>query len=478
MFRTARIAFAAACACACLLLPPAARGGVPEAGFTETLVAQGLAQPTAIAPLPDGRLLIAQRAGQVLLASGGLARTVHTIGACTESEMGLLGATLDRNFGSNGSVYLYKTSASCSPAGRANEIWRMHMNGDQLAADGPILTSIPADTGARNGGGLRAGSDGLLYVGTGDAGTPAHAPDPGSRAGKVLRFDPGAASPTPEVYARGFRNPTRIGFDPQTGRLWLGDVGQDTEEIDIVNAGADYGWPQCDGDQPPSCPGSLARPVFAYPHSGPASLGASVTGGAFAPANFGPYGGQYFFGDYASGNIYRVPLNGARDGFAARPVLFSSGGDGPLDIQFGADGGLYYVAFSGGSVRRVGPSTGVGSLTDRTPPRQRIRIRKRQRLKRLSLADTVNEPATLTVTGTVVSSKASKSKVFKLRRVVRGAQPNRRVRIRLKLRKSAMATATRLVRRGKRTRVKIKVTARDGAGNVSTARRTVRITRP
>jgi glucose/arabinose dehydrogenase len=74
-----------------LLLPGAARGGVPEAGFTETLVASGLAQPTAIAPLPDGRLLVSQRAGQVLLASGGL--EVSWVANQMGAELGLISGT-------------------------------------------------------------------------------------------------------------------------------------------------------------------------------------------------------------------------------------------------------------------------------------------------------------------------------------------------------------------------------------------------
>jgi hypothetical protein len=390
--------------------------------------------------------------------------------------MGLLGITLDAGFASNGSVYVYRTTG-CDP-GRVNQVLRGTWNGDQLSfSPDPIVTDIPANT-IHNGGGVRSGPDGMLYVGTGDAGTAANSQSP-SLAGKVLRVDPRAASPTAEIFARGFRNAFRMGFDPLTGRLWVGDVGENSfEEIDLVSAGANYGWPDCEGPAPETCPGEFARPIFAYPHTGADTLGSSVTGGSFAPANFGPYGGQYFFGDYISGNIYRVPLNGARDGFAARPVLFVSRAGGPVDIQFGADGALYYVGIFEGAVRRVGPTTGVGSLTDRTPPRHRLRIRKRQRLSRLSLADTVNEPATLTLTGTVIASGAAKSKSFRLRTVRRSAQTNRRVRIRMRLRRSAAVSARRLVRRGKRTRVRIKLTGRDAAGNVSTLRRTVRITRP
>ena len=406
----------------------------------------------------------------MLIAAGGVARIVHTIGTCPDDEMGLLGAAVSPN----GSVYVYRTS-SCVP-GRVNQVLRGTISGDQLAfSNDPLVTGIPADSGFNNGGGLRTGPDGLLYVSTGDAGTPANAQSP-SLAGKVLRVDPSAPSPAAEIFARGLRNPARLGFDPLTGRLWTGDRGQGSGEIDLLAANGNYGWPIA--RVPRRAPQALLGRCSAYPHSGVETLGSAVTGGAFAPANFGPYGGQYFFGDYVSGQ--HLPGSAER---SARRFRGAAGAvrlgrrTGRVDIQFGADGGLYYVAINGGMVRRVGAGTGVGTLTDRTPPRQSIRIRKRQRLSRLNFADTLNEPATLTVTGTVVASGASKSKIFPLRKVVRQAQTNRRVRIRMKLRKSGAVSAARLVRRGKRTRVRIKVTARDAAGNVSTARRTVRITR-
>ena len=177
-------------------------------------MAQGLLQPTAIAPLPDGRVLITQKAGQMLIASNGLARTIHTFGTCTDESMGLLGATLDPSFGSNGGVYLYKTNltSNCTPTGRFDEVWRMTLTGDQLSG-GVIFTGIPTDAGKHNGGGLRIGPDGKLYVSTGDTGlgdnagdapgqsTNPYARDPNSLAGKVLRLElsgqPAAGNPYP-----------------------------------------------------------------------------------------------------------------------------------------------------------------------------------------------------------------------------------------------------------------------------------------
>ena len=135
-------------------------------------------------------------------------------------------------------------------------------------------------------------------TGIGDGGAPGQSTNPysqdlGALEGKVLRLEldgsPAAGNPfigtagaRPEIYARGFRNPFRMSFDPQTGRLWAADVGQATiEEIDIVQAGGNYAWPRCEGTLPAGCqqPGDI-DPVFTYPHSGTGALGNSVTGGA------------------------------------------------------------------------------------------------------------------------------------------------------------------------------------------------------
>src|SRR6185436_20286661 len=98
------------------------------------------------------------------------------------------------------------------------------------------------------------------------------------------------------VFAYGLRNPFRITIQPDTGLLWVGDVGQVTwEEIDVVRAGDDLGWPQCEGFEPTAtCPGGSVPPVHVYGHEGD---GASVTGGVFyTGSQFAPaYRGSYFF---------------------------------------------------------------------------------------------------------------------------------------------------------------------------------------
>ena len=364
---------------------------VPTAGATPALpdyseqqVAGGLSSPTAIAFLPDRRLLVTEKGGDLKLVQGGVGTTITSIPVCTASEMGLLGIAIDPAFNSNGFVYLYRTKPAAggcgSSTGRFNQVVRVTMSGNTVVAGSltELLTGIRTDGGNHDGGTLRIGPDNKLWVsvgdtGIGDGGNPGQSTNPysqdlGALEGKVLRLEldgsPAAGNPfigtpgaRPEIYARGFRNPFRMSFDPQTGRLWAADVGQNTiEEIDIVQSGGNYAWPRCEGTLPAAC--QLAGdidPVFEYPHSGPGALGNSITGGAFLSPSFGAIGGQYVFGDYVASKLYLSAPNAARDDIAT-PVDFVTSASGPVDIVTGPDEALYWVAINSGEIRKIVPN--------------------------------------------------------------------------------------------------------------------------
>jgi uncharacterized metal-binding protein len=161
-----------------------------------------------------------------------------------------------------------------------------------------------------------------------------------------------------------------MSFDSGTGKLWIGDVGDETvEEIDIGVAGGNYGWPRCEGNlQGPTqqCVyGSDVAPIFTYPHAGATALGTCLIGGAFAGSAFGSMAGQYIFGDCTSSNIYRLPLNMARDGFAGPAAEVSTNANTPADFVQGPDGAIYYTSAGGGEVRRLAaaPSTSTSTPT-------------------------------------------------------------------------------------------------------------------
>jgi glucose/arabinose dehydrogenase len=370
-----------------VILASPARAGVPASGFVETVFQGALNTPVAIAFLPDGRMLIAEKGGALKLSDGSSVSTLITIGVCNSVEMGLLGVAVDPNFSSNGFIYLYRTdnSAGCGSAtGRFNQVVRVTMGpGDTVnpASLVVLLTGIRTDLGNHDGGVLRIGPDGKLYVGVGDTGlgdqvapgasTNPYAQDLNALNGKVLRLNldgtvpgdnpfAGQVGKRGEIFAYGFRNPFRFGFDPMTGHLWVADVGDLTvEEIDIVTSGGNYAWPHCEGTLPNGCeqPGDV-DPVFTYLHSGSSSLGTCVIGGAFAGSGFGGFDNDYFFGDCTSSRIWHAVPNGARDDLGT-PTLFVDAADTPSDIVFGPDGAMYYVSVAG-EVRRVAPTAAGG----------------------------------------------------------------------------------------------------------------------
>ena len=371
-----------------ILLSAVPASATPPANFSEQTVVSGLSSPTAIAFLPDRRMLVTEKGGALKLVQNGTATLLTTLPVCTASEMGLLGVAPHPDFATNGLVFLYRTKPApggcASSTGRFNQVVTVQMSGNTVVPGSLTerLTGIRTDGGNHDGGTLRIGPDQKLWVsvgdtGIGDSGPPGASTNPYSQdrnalEGKILRLEldgitPAAGNPfigvagtRPEVYAFGLRNPFRMSFDPQTGRLWAGDVGQNTiEEIDIIQAGGNYAWPHCEGTLPAGCqaaatPGPVIDPVLEYTHSGAGGLGNSVTGGAFASRSFGLLGGQYFFGDYTASKLFVSVPNAARDDIGT-PAEFVTNAGGPVDIVFGPDEALYWSAINVGQIRRVVP---------------------------------------------------------------------------------------------------------------------------
>ncbi len=364
---------------AALVSPAAARS--TASGIVATTVVSGLREPTALAILPDARLVVLEKNGTVRLwtpSRGLLPSPILTLPTCTVSEMGLLGVVADPAFASNGYLYLYVTNppggdprrcAEGSQAGRRNRVVRVTLAGDTVdpASLVVLLDGIRTDNTNHDGGGLRIGPDGALYVGVGDTGigdggppgasTNPYAHDLGSLEGKILRLAlDGAPAPgnpflgtggaADYVYAYGFRNPFRFDFDPQTGLLWVGDVGQDAfEEIDVVEPGDDLGWPRCEAREPADeCPGNSVPPVYVYSHQDDE---ASVTGGTFDAS------GAYVFADFVFDLVWRLGLTADRRDVVGPPEVLVRNAGGPSDFQRGPDGAVWYVAYLAGEVVRL-----------------------------------------------------------------------------------------------------------------------------
>jgi glucose/arabinose dehydrogenase len=219
------------------------------------------------------------------------------------------------------------------------------------------------------GGGIQFGPDGFLYIGMGDTGPQGdpqgHGQDLSLTLGKMLRVDvdhqePGLGYAIPadnpfrertdaraEIWAYGFREPWRFSFDPLTGDLWVGDVGQDRiEEVDIVQRGENYGWNVYEGFEPFSNRYRQAGtvyvpPVFAYGRR----YGFSVTGGVVYRADKrSSFYGVYIFGDYVSKRIW-----GLRQHDRSLDVIRQIGTCPQGITSFAADeqGNIYVVGYEG-----------------------------------------------------------------------------------------------------------------------------------
>jgi len=347
------------------------------AGFSDTAVVTGLNQPTDFAFLPDGRILMLEKPGRVLIAGpGGGAPAIAldiTGNVDSGSEKGLLGICLHPTFASSGWIYLYYTFIT----GPRNRISRFTLTGNTInpASEVVILDDIEATLGNHNGGTVLIGPDGKLWAAPGDSGTgtstnPPKAQDlratsPSRFNGKVLRMEldgsPAAGNPfladsskEPRIYAFGFRNPFRFSFRPSNGSLYVGDVGssgtQDREEVNVVVAGGNYGWPWAEGSiiYTPPCTGCLP-PAFDYTRT----TGFTIIGGAFVTGNAYPsLSGRYVFGDNGSSWIKYLEFD-ANDAVVGGLQDLATSAEGPVAFHQSPDGYLYYAAINTGRIYRI-----------------------------------------------------------------------------------------------------------------------------
>jgi glucose/arabinose dehydrogenase len=345
----------------CVFVAWPARAATLPQGFTEALVASGLASPTAMQFAPDGRLFVAEQAGRLrVIKNGALLPTPFlTVTVSSVGERGLLGIAFDPNFASNRFVYVYYTATT--PAIH-NRISRFTANGD-VAVPGSEVVIFELDNLStatnHNGGALAFGPDGKLYAAVGENANGANAQTLNNVLGKMLRINADGSIPADNpfvgtatdknraIWALGLRNPFTFAFNPTLNRMFINDVGQNTwEEINDGIVGANYGWPATEGDT--NNP-SYEPPLHTYDHG--SNGGCAITGGAFyspqQPRFPSEYLNDYFFADFCSGWIRRYdPVSDTATGFA-------TGISSPVDLKVSDDGRLYYLARGSGSVFRV-----------------------------------------------------------------------------------------------------------------------------
>ncbi|HEV7397476.1 MAG TPA: PQQ-dependent sugar dehydrogenase, partial [Pyrinomonadaceae bacterium] len=328
-------------------------------------MAIGLTSPTAMAFAPDGRLFVCEETGAIRVIKNNalLPTPFATVNTDASHERGLLGITVDPNFAANQFIYVFYTAPSPAVHSRVS---RLTASGD-VAIAGSEVVLLELNNLSTNsnhiGGALHFGSDGKLYIATGDDGVEANSQSLTSLQGKLLRINgdgsiPGdnpffgtASGDNRAIWALGLRNPFTFGFQPGTGKLFINDVGESSaEEINEGSAGANYAWPTCEGPCAPAN-SSFRDPVFYYGHGSSGTTGCAIVGAAFynpAASQFPPeFTGKYFFADFCSGWIRRL------DPVTNTAIDFASGVLSPADLAISPDGALYYLARSGGTVYRV-----------------------------------------------------------------------------------------------------------------------------
>jgi glucose/arabinose dehydrogenase len=348
-------------------------------GFVETTVATGIASPTAMAIAPNGRIFVCSQTGALRVIKNGilLPDPFLTLPVDSTGERGLLGVAFDPHFPLNQYIYLYYTVPG-TPS--HNRVARFTANGDAVLTGSRVvlLELNPLSTATNhNGGALHFGPDGNLYIGVGDNATGSNSQNSSNLFGKILRIASDGTIPSDnpfvqsttarhEIWALGLRNPFTFAFRGTTNFMYINDVGKSTwEEIDLGQAGANYGWPVTEG---PTTDPAYKSPIYYYGHSD----GCAIAGGAFylpSTPNFpSSYVDKYFFGDYCSGFI-RV-LNPS----TAQATDFLTGAAQPVDIQVGADGSLYYLARGTGSVMKIRYTTDPSPVITTQPTSKLVSV--------------------------------------------------------------------------------------------------------
>jgi glucose/arabinose dehydrogenase len=345
-------------------------------------ITAGVGQITSIVDDGTGRLLYVLQTGRVVFSDHGphTFLDVTSLVSCC-GEQGLLSIAFHPRYAENRFFFVNYTNT----AGNTVVARYQRSATDPGAADpstGVILLTITQPFPNHNGGELRFGPDGDLYIGMGDGGSAndpmCNAQNDQSLLGKILRIDvdqnvntppfygipndnPFAApgGPLAEIWAKGLRNPWRFAFDRLTGDLWIGDVGQDQrEEVDFQphasQGGENYGWKLMEGTRcadggdagcsfsvPPCNSPTFQAPRYEYTHAdGCTVIGGFVYRGTLVPA----LAGKYVYGDYCSGRLWA-------NGDVLAPTV-------PQLTTFGEDrnGELYLGTLDGKVYRFVDPN--------------------------------------------------------------------------------------------------------------------------
>jgi len=342
---------------------PLPAGAVPR--LVATVVRSGLAIPWDLAFAPDGRMFVTERVGNILIYASAapnatqLANVFPVPNINASGESGLMSIELDPGFATNNLLYV---CVSVNDGGQwLNQVLRYRVNGNAPVFDGYVIRFGMRANSNHDGCRIRFGPDGKLWVTMGDAGDTANGQNPNVLNGKVLRVNGDGTIPADNpimagvsartaVYTMGNRNPQGLTFEPGTGRVIEVEHGDDThDEINILRAGANYGYPVCRGP--------CGDPRFVDPAWSSGNVTLATSGGDFARgAQWGAYDGSLFVATLKQSDLRRFTFAGP---IATQRDIFFDGTYGRMrTARQGPDGSLYITTSNGSGdwVIRITPT--------------------------------------------------------------------------------------------------------------------------
>lgn len=272
----------------------------PTPELIQSLV-HNLNSPWEIAFLPDGKILITERGGDLVVLDGEEETKISIADVYEQGESGLLGLAVHPNFEDNRLIYLYLSYETSG--GIRNRVESYQFVDGQISEKRILIDDIPG-AGNHDGGRIEFGPDGLLYITSGDAQNPDSAQDINTLSGKILRLNDDGSIPSDNpfnnaVYSYGHRNPQGLAWDDE-GRLWSTEhgpsgIGSGYDELNLIEIGGNYGWPFIQGDQTRE---GMISPRL---HSGGNET--------WAPGDLEIVDGQAWFTGLRGTTLYSVPLD-------------------------------------------------------------------------------------------------------------------------------------------------------------------------
>ncbi|MEM2923473.1 MAG: PQQ-dependent sugar dehydrogenase [Candidatus Nitrosocaldus sp.] len=317
---------------ALLLVLPRGNLPLPEPEQRLEVIAKNLEVPWSMDMDDDnGILYFTERVGRLNMIDNkdGTVRTIYAREVARIGEAGMLGLALDPEFKSNGYIYLYYTYSTNE--GLFNRVVRLERVDDGNYREHVLLDGIPGGE-IHNGGRIKFGPDGMLYITTGDAGKAELAQDVNSLAGKILRIRKDGSIPEDNpfsnaVYSYGHRNPQGLAWHPKSNNLYATEHGPVAEdEINIIRKGSNYGWPieTCSKAE------MHEKPILCY------TVSIAPAGAAFAEYDASI---SLFYATLRGQHVERVILD--EDESIARIENFLTGLGRVRDVYFSKDGYLY-----------------------------------------------------------------------------------------------------------------------------------------